>query len=173
MKSKIHTQLILNRYFISKEIFELFEELATLSLSLLICTMSLRNICDIVVFHTPLDTNESMFVRTKIVDGYLSGMGISWKTHGDVTHATQTILSEFQGTIFTISFSSSIGLIPSIRVSLMPATELPKVVIESLLSDIVRIFRGQFSGRYFLEYDPIYHLDEMNMGKKYDLADIA
>ena len=71
--------------------------------------MSLRNICDIVVFHTPLDTNESMFVRTKIVremiDGYLSGMGISWNTHEDVTHTTQTILSEFQGTIFTISFS--------------------------------------------------------------------
>ena len=139
--------------------------------------MSLRNICDIVVFHTPLDTNESMFVRTKIVremiDGYLSGMGISWNTHEDVTHTTQTILSEFQGTIFTISFSSSIGLIPSIRVSLMPAPQLSKVVVESLLSDIVRIFRGQFSARYFLEYDPIYHLDEMNMGKKYDLADIA
>jgi hypothetical protein len=32
MKSKIHTHLILGRYFISKEIFELFEELATLSL---------------------------------------------------------------------------------------------------------------------------------------------
>ena len=143
----------------------------------MICTMSLRNICDIVVFHTPLDTNESMSIRTKIVremvDGYLSGMGISWNTHEDVTHTTQTILSEFQGTIFTISFSSSIGLFLSIRVSLMPAPQLPKVVVESLLSDIVRIFRGQFSARYFLEYDPIYHLDEMNMGKKYDLADIA
>ena len=108
-----------------------------------------------------------------MVDSYLAGMGIPWNTHEEVTLTTQTITSEFQGTIFTMSFSLWAGFIPSIRVSLMPASQLSKTVIESLLSDVVRIFRWQFSGRYFLEYDPIYHLDEMNMGKKYNLSDIA
>ncbi|MFO0763849.1 MAG: hypothetical protein U0518_03255 [Candidatus Gracilibacteria bacterium] len=139
--------------------------------------MLTRNICDIVVFHTPLDVNSAISERTKIVremvDGYLSGMGVSWNTHENITPTTQTIISEFQGTIFTMSFSSSVGLIPSIRASLMPSSQLSKAIVENFLSDIVRIFRGQFFERYFLEYDPIYHLDEMNMGKKYDLDDIA
>ncbi len=71
--------------------------------------MSARNICDIVVFHTILDKNEDITMRKKIVrdmvDSYLAGMGIPWNTHEEVTLTTQTITSEFQGTIFTMSFS--------------------------------------------------------------------
>lgn len=138
--------------------------------------MSSRNICDIVVFRTILDDpslyRERVHRVRDMLEGYLSGMGVSWESSRVVTPYDETLTMRLERSVMVVTFGELSGLTPSIRVSLIPSTSLPQEVIESFLSDIIRIFRGQFSGRYFLEYDPSYHLDEMHMGKKYQLSDI-
>ncbi len=142
----------------------------------------MHNILKIITFHTPIesiDTTEHRELQIQdMVWDFIVNSGEDFQVNHTGSSIYQTIRYIHKNLHLSLDIKQDIEMInywiPHMILSVdLVDSHLERSVVDDFLNTIVRFFSGTLSDQYFIEYDSVYHIDDMNQGKKYSIKDIA